>query len=463
MKAAPPSASPAVSNTEPAEGPDRRQTISLTTATSIAVANMIGTGVFTSLGFQLADVRSGFALLALWVIGGVFALCGALSYGELAAALPRSGGELNFLSRIYHPALGFLAGWISFVMGFALPIALAAMAFGSYFEAVAPGVHPLISSCAVVAVVTLAHLRDLHLGSWFQNLFTAFKIGIIVVFVGAAVLHEDKQAISFAPDAAAFADMASGPFAVSLLYVMFAYAGWNASTYIIEEVKTPERTVPRSLVLATLLVTVLYTGLNWAFLATAPAESMVGQIDVGHVSAAVIFGPEGGRLMSALLCLALVSTLSAMTWAGPRVTQVIGQDYAVFRPLARTNRHGIPVLAILVQSALVILLLATATFQALLVYTRFTLAISSAMTVLGVFVLRVRAPELPRPYRTWGYPWTPLIFLAVSLVTVVFTLLDRPVESIAGLLTVLLGLPIYFWSPRRPVERVSAPPPDTEE
>ncbi len=413
---------------------------------------MVGTGVFTSLGFQLVDLRTGFALLALWVVGGLFALCGALTYGELGAALPRSGGELNFLGRIYHPSLGFLAGWISFIMGFTLPVALAAMAFGSYFQRVLSTEYSTEISCAVVALVTAAHLFDLRIGAWFQNIFTAFKVVLITVFIAATVgvtLSRGRlQAVDFSPNREAWGEIFSGPFAVSLLYVMFAYAGWNASTYIIDEISDPARAVPKSLIVATLLVTVLYTGLNWAFLVTAPAEEMAGQVEVGHVSAAHVFGAQAGRWMSGLLCVALISTISAMTWAGPRVIQVLGQDFSFFRVLARTTERGIPALAILVQSSMVVVLLIKSNFQSLLVYTQFVLALCSALTVLGVFVLRWRAPDLERPYRTWGYPWTPAIFLLISLMTVIFTLLRHPSESLGGLFTVLLGLPIYLLSPK---------------
>ena len=425
-----------------------RSSISLTTATSIAIANMVGTGVFTSLGFQLADLRSGFAILLLWALGGLIALCGALTYGELASALPRSGGELNFLSRIYHPAVGFLAGWISIVVGFTLPIALAAMAFGSYFSRVTPGIDPVFLSCLVVGAITVAHLRDLRIGSLFQNLFTLFKVLLIVGFIAAAMALGDPSAVDLTPSAAAWGEISSGPFAIALLFVMYAYTGWNASVYVMDEVERPEVTVPRSLFLATALVAVLYTLLNWAFLISAPADAMAGQVDVGHVAAEHLFGPAGGRFMSAALSLALVSTISAMIWAGPRVTQVIGQDYAFFRGLAKTNRHGVPVVAILAQSGLVIVLLLSSTFEKLLVFAQFTLGLSSALTVLGVFVLRIKAPDLPRAYRVWGYPWTPLFFLIASVAVAVFTLIERPFESIAGLLTVLLGLPIYWFSPR---------------
>ncbi|MEM1180119.1 MAG: amino acid permease, partial [Acidobacteriota bacterium] len=264
----------------------------------------------------------------------------------------------------------------------------------------------------------------------------------------AAIALGDPSQVSFAPTAESLSEISGGPFAIALLYVMYAYTGWNASVYVMDEVERPEITVPRSLILATALVALLYTLLNWAFLISAPASAMVNQVDVGHIAAEHLFGGSGGRFMSAALSLALVSTISAMIWAGPRVAQVIGQDYPVFRSLARTNRHGVPVTAVLAQSALVIVLLITSTFEQLLVFTQFTLGLCSALTVLGVFVLRKKAPDLPRAYRVWGYPITPLFFLVASLAVAVFTFIERPFESVAGLVTVLLGLPVYWISPR---------------
>ena len=428
--------------------PSSRNTVSLTTATSITVANMIGTGVFTSLGFQVVDIHSGFSLLLLWVVGGVFALCGALAYGELAAALPRSGGEFHFLSRVFHPSLGFLTGWVSLTVGFAAPIALAAMAFGSYWTRVFPGISPLVPSCVVVALVTAVHLHDLRVGSAFQNVFTVFKVLLILVFIAAAMLSGRPSEISFAPSASDWDVVAGAPFAISLLFVTYAYAGWNAATYVTGEVENPAKTVPRALALGTGLVLVLYVGLNWAFLVSAPISALAGQIEVGHVAAERIFGTTGGAWMSMMLCIALVSTISAMTWAGPRVTQVMGQDFAFFRALATTHSGGSPRRAILLQTAIVFALLLSSTFEAVLIYIQFTLVLSSALTVFGVFHLRRTEPDLPRPYKTWGYPVTPMLFIAISVVTMGHTLVNRPWESLAGLVTVLAGLPIYWLSPR---------------
>ena len=418
--------------------------IALPTATAITVANMVGTGVFTSLGFQVVDLRSGFVLLVLWTLGGILALCGALTYGELAASLPRSGGEFNFLGRIYHPAVGFMAGWASLTVGFAPPIALAAMAFGEYFERVVPGSSPLVLSIGLVLLVSAANLWNLQVGSVFQNAFTAFKILLVVVFAVIAFVYGEGHGVQFTPQPGDWQALLSAPFAISLLFVMYAYTGWNAATYVIDEVRDPGHTIPRALGLGTLLVTVLYVALNMGFLVAAPMEAMAGQVEVGHVVAENLLGNTGGRWMSALLCIALVSTISAMTWAGPRVIQVMGQDYALLRTLSRTSRGGVPRRAVVFQTVLVVALLLTSTFETVLVYTQLILSISSLLAVLGVFVLRWRKIAPESPYRTWGYPVTPLLFAAITLFTLGFSLFTKPVESAVAVATLLLGLPVYW-------------------
>ena len=242
------------------------------TATALAVANMIGIGVFTSLGFQVKDLPSGFTLLMLWVVGGVIALCGALSYAELATVFPRSGGEYNFLSRIYHRALGFIAGWVSATVGFTAPTALAAMAFGSYFAGVVPGVPPLALALALVWSIALVHLRGIDRASTFQNVSTFIKVVLIVVFIVAAFALGTPSSISFAPSARDVGHIASPAFAVSLAFVMYSYAGWNAVTYIAGEVRDPQRTLPYSVIVAVVTVTVLYVGLNAVFLYSTPID-----------------------------------------------------------------------------------------------------------------------------------------------------------------------------------------------
>jgi len=409
---------------------------------------MVGTGVFTSLGFQVADIPSGFSLLLLWVIGGICALCGALAYGELAAALPRSGGEYHFLSEIFHPSVGFVAGWASATAGFAAPVALAAMAFGHYAQGLFPGCSPLVLSLSVVGVVTSVHLASVRAGSAFQNVFTWLKVVLILILIVAGFALSPGQPISFAPHAKDMGLIFSGPFAISLVYVMYSYSGWNGSAYIINEVVSPERNVPRSLVAGTLIVMVLYVGLNFVFLYTTPLANLAGQLEIGNIAGIQIFGPKGGLIVGALISLVLISSVSSMTWIGPRVTMTMGEDLGPLRFLARRTSRGIPVAAILLQQMIVLVLILTATFQTALVYVQFTLILCSFLTVLGVMVLRWTHPELPRPYKTWGYPFTPLIFLGVSLWMMGYVVQSQPWESLAGLGTLALGGLIYFLSPR---------------
>ena len=426
------------------------QRVSLLTATCIVIANMVGTGIFTSLGFQVGDLSSGFAITVLWLVGGICALCGALSYAELGAALPRSGGEYNFLREIYHPSLGFLAGWVSGTVGFSAPVAIAAMPFGTYLAELIPGTNPLFWGLGVVWITTLVLLLDLRLGSAFQIGSTVLKVVLIAVIIVAGFYVAGTQPISFRPVRGDGALVTSAPFAVSLFWVMYAYSGWNASTYITSEIRNPSRNIPLSVGVGTLLVTILYVGLNAAFLRTTPIPEMVGKEEVALVAGTHIFGSAGGKLMALFICLGLISTVSAMMWIGPRVSVTVGEDLRVFGFLARRNRRGIPVNAILTQFVIVNVMLLTATFQAVVNYVQFSLTLCSALTVFGVFVLRWRQPDLPRPYRVWGYPVTPLIFLAISAWMLANLLLSSATRgpSLLGLATTLLGLVIYFLSPK---------------
>jgi basic amino acid/polyamine antiporter, APA family len=428
-------------------------TVGFFTACGIVIANIIGTGVFTSLGFQVADIQSGFALLMLWIVGGIAALCGALCYGELSAALPRSGGEYHFLSEIYHPAVGFMAGFISATVGFAAPIALAAMAFGEYFQGVFNRGSPVALSFAIVWAVALFHLSNLRVGSLFQNLWTLLKLLLIAAFIGAGFLVQPKQPISFLPGAADPMSIFNGAFAVALVYVMYSYSGWNASSYIIGEVKEPQRTVPRSLLAGTIVVMVTYVLLNAVFLATTPLSEMRGQIKVGLIAGQHIFGEHGAKIVGALISLGLVSTISSMTWIGPRVTMSMGEDHWLLRLLGRKNKHGIPTSAILLQLLIVNLLLFTRSFESVVQYTQFALLLCSLLAVIGVIVLRVAQPNISRPYRVWFYPIPPLIFAGITIWMMIYLLRSKTTESIAGLATALAGLLLYFCAGKRVTSR----------
>lgn len=427
----------------PGNGQAAAAPVTLLTATALAVANMIGIGVFTSLGYQAKALPSGFALLTVWVLGGIVALCGGLSYAELATAFPRSGGEYNLLSKIYHRAVGFCSGWLSATVGFAAPTALAAMAFSSYFAGVWPGAPRVPLAVALVWAIAAVHLWGRELTSAFQNVSTLLKVALIVVFVGAAFAFAGPQQISFAPTSADFGHIASPAFAVSLAYVMYAYAGWNAATYITGEVRDPGRTLPPSIVAAVVLVTVLYVSLNAIFLSTTPIERLEGHAEVALIAGQHVFGETGGRVVAAVICIGLVPSISAMIWLGPRVTMTMGEDFPLLSVFARKTRSGVPAMAILFQLAVVSLLLLTQSFQSIVEFIQFSLTISSFLAVLGVIVLRYTQPALPRPYRVWGYPLTPLLFLAVSLFMMVNLLIERPAQALAGVGIMLSGLLIY--------------------
>jgi len=434
------------------KSPDLRlppRTVGFFTACGIVIANIIGTGVFTSLGFQVADIQSGFALIMLWIVGGIAALCGALCYGELSAALPRSGGEYHFLSEIYHPSVGFMAGFVSATVGFAAPIALAAMAFGKYFQGVFNFGSPILLSFVLVWIVAVFHFGNLRLGSAFQNLWTVVKLILITTLIGAGMLVAEKQPITFLPQIADRVSIFSGAFAVALVYVMYSYSGWNASSYIIGEVKSPERNVPRSLVFGTLIVIAAYVLLNGMFLATTPQSEMRGQVEVGLIAGKHIFGENGGRVVGAIICLGLVSAISSMTWIGPRVTMSMGEDHWLLRFLGRKNAEGVPANAVVVQLLIVNILLLTRSFELVVVYIQFALLLCSLLTVVGVIVLRLARPQMARPYRVWLYPIPPIIFAGITVWMMIYLLRSKTTESVAGLITAMVGFLLYFCSGRR--------------
>ncbi len=419
------------------------------TAVAVVVANMIGTGVFTSLGFQLVDIQTGFSLLMLWVVGGLVALCGALSYAELGAALPRSGGEYNFLTHCYHPAAGFVSGWISSTIGFAAPVALAAMTFGAYLTSVLPWLNQMGMALGIILILSLVHASNRKNSAGTQWLFTLIKLALIAAFCLVALLTTEKeQAISFLPRPADWQAMLSGTFAVSLIYVNYAYNGWNAATYLSSELESPQRDLPRILFIGTGMVLITYVALNFVFLFTTPIEQMKGKIEVGFVVAQSIFGDTGAKFTGIIMSLLLVSTVSAMTLAGPRVLQVIGEDFRLFGFLAKVNGSGIPTRAIFFQSALAMVFVVTSTFESILVFAGFALALNNFFAVLGVFILRYRQPERERPYQIWLYPAPPLIFLLLTGWTLVYLFLQRPLEAGLSLGLIFIGLIFYIISRR---------------
>ncbi len=447
-----------------------KQAVSTFPAAALVISNMIGTGVFTSLGFQILGFDGAlkgnvFALVMLWLIGGALALCGALCYAELATALPRSGGEYNFLSRIYHPVVGFCTGLCSASIGFAAPIAINAQVFGQYLCSAFPDLAKIAPhspqhvqqaiALLLVVLVTGAHLRSLRFTGYFQATTTAMTVLLIVAFVIFGFSTAPAQPVSFTPHATDWPLMMTGAFGTSLVWVMYSYSGWNAASYIVEEVRNPAKALPRALILGTTFVTILYVAVNCVFLYTTPLASLgQAKLDVANVAGTHIFGEIGARFVSGLICIGLIANVSGMMWVGSRVTEAIGTTYPALGLLGKTSETRVPYIALIYQFAVIVVLLFCKPDN-VVNFVGSVLLFWSLLAVLGVIVLRFREPNLHRPYRTWGYPFTPIIFATITIFCLVQNSQLHLRETIIGAATVLIGIPIYLWVSRNvPAEQL---------
>jgi len=419
-------------------------------ATALVVASMVGVGVFTSLGFQLFDLNSGPQILFLWALGGLIALCGAFCYAEVAAMLPRSGGEYHFLRSIYHPSLGFMAGMLSAFAGFSAPTAITALAFGEYLHKAIGGIPVQHAAAGVILLGTAAHAVSTKTSARVQVAATGLKLLLILIFIGAAWTMEGKGDIRWTPDFKidSLAVLTPG-FAVALLYVTYSYTGWNAAVYGLEEWNDPQKTVRRALLWGTVLVAVLYVGLNASFLHSAPVADLKGQEAVGHIAATSLFGEEAARMVSGLFALGLFASASALLWAGPRVLGAMGRNMrslSFFAP-----RKDVPHLALLFQMIVALVLVYAAGLRDLMEATQIGLTLSTSLVVAGSMVMRVRAPELPRPVKIPFYPLPPLIFLTMAGFVIVYSAIQNPKTTLAG-----AGVAIFFavvWFPLKLIRR----------
>ena len=431
--------------------------IDLSAAVSHVVANMVGTGVFTGLGFQLLSHQQAFTILALWIAGGFMAFLGAVCYAELATRLPQDGGEYHFLSKVYHPSLGFMAGFVSATVGFSAPIALAAASLGTYAHGVMPELNGTWIGTGVILLIAAIHAINLSAGVSFQKVFTLIKVLLIGFFIAAGLYHGNTQGIALGFSDLSGSEIMTAGFAVNLVYVSYAYSGWNASAYLAGEIVKPEKNLNRSIVWGTLLVMLLYVLLNAVFVMSAPMNEMKVATEgaaafqpkeVGIISAQYIFGTWGGKVMGGVICILLVSTISAMIIAGPRVIQPMFGKVPALGLLARTNDKGNPVAAILFQTLLALIILWTASFDSIMQYIGFTLTIFTTLTVAGVIIYRFRHGR-PEGYKALGYPITPILFIAGNIWICYFQLTSKTTESLIGLGTALLGVLLYFISTDR--------------
>ncbi len=407
-------------------------------ATALVVANMIGAGVFTTSGFALADLGRPEPVLLAWGIGGLLAMCGALSYGALARRIPESGGEYTFLSQTLHPLVGFLAGWVSLLAGFTAPIAASALGLQAYLaDSFGASQRPEWIGTAAILLAGLMHGLRLRAGLTLQNAAVALKLVVISGFVvlGAFLVPAQQR-----PDAGAPGDVQLTAFAVTLVWISFAYSGWNAAVYVGGEVRDPRRNLQRSLWLGTAVVTLLYLALNAVFLYAAPAEQLAGRAEVGAIAAEAIGGAALRQAVSVLVALALFTSISSMVMAGPRVYARMAED-GLF-PKLFSSGDEVPGAAVALQVGLALVVLWISDLAALLSYIGFTLGISAAATVVGLIALRLR--EGPERVPVPGFPWVPGAFALTTLVVAAFMAVRQPLEAAIGLLTLAAGLPVYW-------------------
>lgn len=425
--------------------------------TNIVIANMIGAGIFITSGLLMADLRNPLLMILLWIGGGVIALCGALCYGELGAAIPRAGGEYIFLSRLFHPVLGFLSGWVSFFVGFSAPIAASAIGFSEYLVRAFPqllswGIFKGISediilkkfyAVLIIIVFTMIHLRGIVFGTRVQNYLTLLKVGLIAILIivgfssGKGSLNHVMQGADFSFDFGGWKIIG-----LSLMWIMFAYSGWNASAYIGSEIKNPSKNLPSSLMLGTGMVILLYFGLNLFYVYAIPPEDMSGIISIGGLAVGNLFGQTLETFLSVLISFALFSSLSAFIILGPRVYYSMAKDGYFFRSASKVHPvYRVPSKSIILQCSIAVIIVISGSFEQILTYMGFSLGIFPLLAVIGVFKLRHLKKN---PYKMPGFPIVPIIYTAAGVSILILGFLERPIPSSIAILTVIAGIPAYF-------------------
>ena len=431
-------------------------------ATLVIVANMVGTGIFTTSGYILAQVGRPGLLLACWLAGGVIALTGALSYAELGARFPRSGGEYVFLRESFGPLWGFLSGWISLMVGFSAPIAAAAVAAAAYLLRLFPaapswslelGPWTWVLSCETLTALlllfamTVLHAASLRVGVKAQNLLTIIKLLILTALIIAGLVHRSGGAMLSGglPVSGALAER----MATALVFISFAYSGFNAATYLGGEIREPRRNIPIALSAGTGLVMLLYVLVNVAYLAAASPAELSGVKEIGAIAARVLFGQGAARLFTVLVAVCLLSSLGAMMLTGPRVYHAMAEDNLFFKALGWVRpRSGVPANAVWLQAGIAALMIVTASFEALLFYIGFTLSLFSALSVSGLMALRHRLGP-PASFRTPFYPWAPLLFIASNVWIITFSLIGNPWRALPAAITLATGMVFYGIFSRR--------------
>ncbi len=407
-------------------------------AAALVVTSMVGTGVFTTTGFLLRDLGAPWLVLALWVAGGVLAACGAVSYAELSSLVPRNGGEYALLRRVAHPALGFVAGIVGVFAGFAGPIAASSLAFGTYLAAAVPGVPVLPAALVLLFGAALLQGWNPRIGRGLHLWVTALELGLVAAFVSLGIAHSAEPLVG------PLVTGSTGSVALGLVFVSYAYSGWNTTAYIAGELRDPARDGPWSLLVGTAVVTVLYVLLNLAILTAVPPERLAGVVEVGEVAARAWLGPVGGRVISGLIAWCLGAMVVAMFEAGPRLTAAIADDVPGIRLLATRSVHGAPVVAVAGLAVAAAGMATFATFERLLAWMGILLAGSTVAVVAGVMWRRWREPTVHAPFRVPLYPLPPVVFVGATGWMIAQALVSDPPLALGVGTLLAVGLAGWF-------------------
>ena len=439
--------------------------IGLRSAIALVVANVIGAGIFTTTGFQASALGNPAWIFGLWIVGGVLALCGALCYAELGASTPGAGAEYAYLRDTYGSAVGFMSAVVSLIAGFSAPIAAASKSFVRYLVHFFPSLEQETTlalgvtqndliALGLVWLLVLVQLRGARAGMRLGDWLTVFKVAGLVAIILAAFTLGRGSLSNLTTVSQVYGGLSgaglSAALGTSLVFVMFCYSGWNASAYVASEFENPQRDLPRGLLIGTGIVVVLYLAINAVYFYGADVNELAGKVEVGLVASRSLFGSFGTSLVTIVLLVSLVASASAMTIAGPRVYYALGSDSPLFAFLARTTANsGAPMTALWVQGLVTSAILLLGRVDQIQQYAGFTLTLFASLAVSCVIVRRIRQPEMPRPFRVVGYPFTPLLFIGVSLWMMYWALQGRPVESLLALATVGLGGLLFLATNRR--------------
>jgi amino acid transporter len=411
------------------------------TAFMLVISNMVGTGVFTSLGYQLVEVQNVWSIVLLWILGGVLALIGAFTFAELGTHYNKSGGDYVFISEGFSPFWGYLSAWTSLIVGFSAPVAIAGLAMEAYLSPF----HITNLRWYIVLVivgVSLFHTLSLKHSSFFQISATVFKLLFVLFLLGVGLWFPSTEDNALNLETSFLSEISKSGFAVSLLYVTYAYTGWNAAAYIVGEIRNPQKNLPRALILGTLFVMMVYVLLQVVFLKFGTLLQLEGQAEVAIISVQNVLGKSSMPWISAGIGLQLIATMSSYVWIGPRIIHAMAKHYSLWNWLRPLNAHDIPVRAIWFQCLVILILLLSGSLQQVLIYTSFLLQLMGTLAVASFL-------KIKRNSNGFKSPWSPFIqyfYVVFSLFVLAFIIYDKPFESIIGLGILVFGAFTYFIS-----------------